>query len=125
MRDERGGIISGFLVKMIVVLSLFAVVAFEAGAIIVARVQIDGIAANAAQEAASEYGRAPDISAAKRAAARICTESGAELVRMSISRDGSILSVTARKVAKTFIVQHVGKFAKWRVAEATHEAAVH
>jgi hypothetical protein len=123
--NERGGIISGFLVKLVIVLGLFAFVAFEFGAIVVAKVQVDGIAVNAAQEAASQYGKDQNLNHAKAAAKQIATESGAELVSLVVSPDGALVTVTIRKIAHTFILQHIKKFASWRVATSTHQAGVH
>lgn len=123
--NQRGGIITGFFFKMLIFAVLFSVVAFEAGAIIVARVQIDGIAINAAQEAASQYGKDQNRDHAVQAAEQICKDSGAQLVSLTVSSDGAVVTVTARKIANTFIIQHIGALAKWRLATSTHEAGVH
>lgn len=123
--NERGGIITGFFLKLVVGLALLGIVLFEAGAVIAAKVQVDGVAVTAAQDAAAQYGKDQNIDSARAVAAQDCTTSGATLVSIDVSSDGGIVTVTVRKIAKTFLIQHIGPLARWRIATATQQAGVH
>ena len=57
LRDERGGIVGGWLFKVVVLLAVVGLCIFESGSIILAKVTVDRTAIEAAQEAGLEYGR--------------------------------------------------------------------
>jgi hypothetical protein len=119
MRDERGGIITGWLLKLVVSLAIVGVVLFEAGAVIVARVNVDSIASDAAGEAALEYAKAPNATQAEKVARDFVERRDATLVAFSVSPDGKVITLTVEKIAKTLIIQRFAATRKWTVARST------
>lgn len=125
MRDETGQIVLGWLLKLVVGLTIFGVILFEAGAVIAATVQADGIAADAAREAALEYGRRPDAEGAEEAAREFIGKNiDARLIAFSIGEDGKTVTVTVEKKAKTIFVQRIGRLRRYSRARATETAPV-
>lgn len=124
MRSARGDIILGWLFKVVAFLALLGVPVFEAGAIVVARVQVDGIAANAADDAALEFGSSGSTAKAQSAAERIARVSGAEIVAFTVYREQDIVRVRVRKVARTFFLQRIAATRKYTVATSTHDGTI-
>lgn len=119
----RGGIITGFLLRMVIVFALLGIAVYEAGAIIVAKVAVDGVSMDAAREAALEYGDSSgSTSKAKRACERLARTSGAECVRVRV--DDGVVRVRVRKDASTLIVHRIGALRPHTEAEAEHAARI-
>jgi hypothetical protein len=116
--DERGGIIGGFLIKIVILFAILGLCLFEAGSIIVARVAVDGISIDAAKEAAISYGDEGSTTKAKRACEDLAERAGAECVSVKI-RDGFVY-VRVRKDASTLVVHSIGPLKKFTVAVAEH-----
>lgn len=122
--NDDGGIILGWLFKLLVGLAIFAVVAFEAGSVIIVRVQVDGIAADAANEAGGEYASSRSPDRAEQVAAAVAARGDASIVAFDVSSDGRTVSVTVEKRAKTLIIHRIASLRRFLVARATHEAPV-
>lgn len=122
--DERGGIVTGWIFKLLLSLALVGVIAFEFGAVIIARVTVDGVASEAAGEAALVYGRGQNVEAAE-AAAREYTESrGATMTGFTIENDGRAVTVSVEKRARTLLLHRVGTTKSWTVARTTRRRPV-
>ena len=122
--DERGGIVTGWLVKLVVSLALVGVLAFEAGAVIVARVTVDTVAGDAAGEAALVYGRSADLDEARAVASEYVSTHGGTLVDFRVGEDGRAVFVTVSKNAKTLFLHRIGATDSWAVARSTRRRGV-
>ena len=125
MKSERGGIVLGWFFKIAVLLAILAVVSFEAGAIIVAKVTADRVAIDAASEAGQVYSSTGSLSKAREAAVQIADKDGAVVIHCDLIGDGKYVSVTITKKASTFLVQHIGFLKRFSSAESTHSGVVH
>ena len=122
--SERGGIITGWLVKLVVSLALVGVVAFEAGAILVARVGVESTALDAAGEAADELKRTGDEKAAEAAARALVEKEGAQLEAFAVVENGGAVVVTVSKEASTLLVDRIGFIEDWAIARSTRRHGV-
>jgi hypothetical protein len=122
-RDERG-IIIGWFVKILLSLAILAVTVFEAGAIIVATVGVDGTADVAAREAALEYGRSKNEPAARKIAEDTARRGDAVLTSFKITAGGHSIIVVLSRTAKTKIAQHIGPLKKFTTPTATSESPI-
>lgn len=121
---QRGGIITGWLLRLVIGLVLLGVVVFEIGAVVIARVGVDGTAQTAAREAALIYGGSRSVEAAQAEAAQKAKEGGATLAEFSISQDGTQVTVTLERKAKTFIIHKIGALKKYATVRASDTATV-
>ena len=125
MKDARGGIVLGWLFKIIVMLAILAIVSFETGAIIVAKVTADRVAIDAASEAGQVYSSTGSLSKAREAAVQIAAKDDAQVIHCDLIGDGKYISVTIHKKASTFLVQHIGFLKRFASADSTHSGPVH
>ncbi len=124
MTSERGGIITGWLLKLVLSLAIFGLVAFEAGAIVVAKVTIEDIAGDAVAAAAQEYRSSQNQDAAEKAASEVAESKGAVLEAFSVVENGKAVVVTLSKPAKTLFVHRIGVTDGWAVARSTRRRGV-
>lgn len=124
MTSERGGIITGWLLKLVLSLAIFGLVAFEAGAIVVAKVTIEDIAGDAVAAAAQEYRSSQNQDAAEKAAREVAESKGAVLEAFSVVENGKAVVVTLSKPAKTLFVHRIGVTDGWAVARSTRRRGV-
>lgn len=123
-RAENGGIVTSWLLRLLIILALFGIAVFEAGSILIARVQVDGIAIDAAAEAGSEYARFHSEPSAEQAAKDVARRSDARVVDFRISADGREVVVTVEKRAKTIFVHKIEALRRWTLARSTHSAPI-
>jgi len=121
---ERGDIVIGWLLKLVISLAIVGLVAFEGGAIVVARVQADGTANDVANEAAIVYARGANAEAAEKAAEAEAAHAGVTLVRFDVAPDGRSISVTVEKDAKTLVLQRISATRSWTEARSTRRRDV-
>ena len=121
---ERGDIVIGWLVKLVVSLAIVGLVAFEGGAIVVARVQADGTANDVANEAAIVYARGANADAAEKAARAEAERAGVTFISFSVVDDGRAVAVTVEKKAKTLILHRIGSTRSWTEARSTRKRGV-
>lgn len=124
MSSERGGIVTGWLIKLVVSLAIFGLVAFEAGAVVVAKVTIETVARDAAGEAADVFRREADGDAAREAARGVAEKNGAVLESFEVVENGEALLVTVSKRAKTIFLHRIGFTEDWAVARSTRRRGV-
>ena len=124
VRDERGDIVLRWLFRLVLMLAVFGFFAFEAGAVIVARVTVESVADDTANEAAGSYAHSHDPDAAEQAARDFAQRNNATLVAFSVSDGGKAVSVTVTKRAKTIILHKFGPTKSWTIATATREKGV-
>jgi hypothetical protein len=124
VKSARGGIVLGWIFKIIVLLAILGVASFETGAIIVSKVTADRVAIDAAQEAGSVYAGSRDIDKAKDAAKQIAAKDGVTVLDVHLIAEGRYIQVTVSKKASTFLVQHVGFLKRFAAAKSTHVGVV-
>lgn len=123
MRDEHGGIITGFLLRMVILFALLGVTIYEAGAVIVSKVAVEGIANDAAREAAVRYDQTSgSTNKAKRECERLAARADAECVSLKI-QDGFVRT-TVRKEASTLIIHRIAGLSRHTVAEGSGLAKI-
>lgn len=124
MKGERGGIVLGWIFKIIVLLAVLALVSFETGAIIVSKVTADRVAIDASQEAGQVLASSHDQSKARDASKAVAAKDGATVTGFKVIDGGKFVEVTVRKKASTFLVQHIGFLKRFATADATHDGLV-
>ncbi|MFA5890588.1 MAG: hypothetical protein WDA27_06520 [Actinomycetota bacterium] len=112
------------LTRIVLLLIVIAAFVFEGGAVVVARVQADRLAIDAADEAGGVYARSGSTAKAEVAARDIVELGGGELANFSVSRSQLTVKVTVRKQARTFVIHRIGALRKFSVAEVTHQGEV-
>jgi hypothetical protein len=126
MRSERGGIVTGWLFRIVFGLALTGVALFEAGSVIFSTVQADNAARTAAQEAVATYARAHDVEAARADADREAAREGAVVVSFSADSEGvggqSRVTVVVERPAKTLIINHIGPLKRFTHPRASSTA---
>lgn len=121
---ERGGIVTGWLLKLVLSLAIVGVVAFEAGAIVVAKVTIESVTGDVLSEAAEVYGPAHDAEQAEKAARAVAEQNDAVLERFEITENGAAIVVTVQKKAKTLLLHRLSFAKDWAVASSTRRRGV-
>ena len=108
MQAERGGIVTGWLLKLVIWLAVAGFLLFEVGAMVVASVAADNAARAAATEAVDTYAHGHDFDAAQKAAITKAGEEGAEMVSFTADANGaggqSRAVVVVRRHAKTLFL---------------------
>ena len=116
---ERGGIVIGWLVRLIVTLAIVALAVFEAGAIIIAHVQSDTAATDVSEEAALAYAHSHDADQARAAADAKAKDEGAIVTAFSVDTTGKAVTVTVEKDARTIILRHLSFARRWGDVKTT------
>jgi hypothetical protein len=116
MRDERGGIITGWIFRLLIAFAIGGLALFETGAVIVNLVSTDSLASKVADAAAESYARDGSTTKARQACERRAEEAGAECIDVTVRR--STLSARVRKTASTLVVDKIGPLEKYATAEA-------
>lgn len=124
MRSETGGIVLGWLFKLIVSLAVVGVCAFEAGAVVVARVNVDTVASEAAGEAAATFQVNHNARDAERTASDYAKSKGATFESFTVSDDERAVFVTVSKRASTLFLHRIGPTKSWAVARTTRRRGV-
>ena len=112
IHDERGGIITGSLVRYALVLVILGLVLIEGGSIIFTMIRLQNAADAAALVAADQWQATGNIRTARRAArAELDTKGQDEATITSIEADGSPtyeLRLTTQREAPTILVRRIG-----------------
>src|SRR2546422_6602475 len=118
LKGERGGLI----MKVAIFLVFLALCGWEAGSILVARVQADRTAVRASEEAAAEYANSQSTTKARDAAELVVKDDGGELLQFEVNRTAGTVRVTIRRRARTIIIQRIGALKKHGVVVVTHDS---
>lgn len=103
--DERGDIISSWLVQLLVVMAFVGLVGYELLSIALTALTLDGDAEQVADAAASVYERAEDADATRAAADEEADSRGAEVLDIVVEED--VVYVTVSKHAPTVLVHRI------------------
>ena len=120
LEDERG-IMGLGVFRLVLLLALFAVVGYEAGAVAFARVQADEVAQTAAGEAAAAWRDERTLQAVVARAIEVIEERdpNARLVETSVTVRADRVSLTVVKKARTYLIQHIGFLEGFQIARGT------
>ncbi|MBW3658052.1 MAG: hypothetical protein KY457_05400 [Actinobacteria bacterium] len=103
--SEEGGIVTGWLFQLVLVMAVVGVLGHEAISIGVTSVNLEDDARDVAVAAREAYGRG-DLTAAEEAAAGAADRLGVELLGLEVDDDTLVAEVT--KQADTFFVHRIG-----------------
>lgn len=105
MLDERGDIISSWLVQLLLVMSLVGLVGYEMLSIAITTLTLDGDAEQVADAAADAYERGQDTESAREAAAEEAARRGTEVLDLVV--EGDVVLVTVSKETPTVLVHRI------------------
>lgn len=106
--------IAGWLVKIVLVIALLGFAALELGSPLWTRAQLDGVAHDAADEAARVIASSNDFDQANAAAAEIADQHGATLVEVSRTGPQSRgVRVTVFREARSYLLDRFGPTKDW------------
>lgn len=113
------GQISNWLVKLVVFIGIAGMLIIESGGVLVAKGSVADTGEGAASEAAFAV-KTRGVQGDPESVARSFVESkGCEFVSITYDEAAKTVSVTVRRVAKTYIIQHIGPLKKYKVATYT------
>jgi hypothetical protein len=121
LQGDRGDIVLGWLTKLVVVLGVLGLVAFDGISLAQARFQAADRATTAASAAADDYKSNHDVQKAYNAA--FATVSGGDTIEtktFSVRPDGAV-TLRLHHQATTLILRHIGPLKKWADAVETGE----
>jgi hypothetical protein len=123
LRRDEGGIVVGWLLKLVVVTTLVAIVAFDAGSVGVARLNAADDANSAASAAAQVWQQTHNLSSANDAAVSALTNPKETLVPRSlrIDPDGTV-HLEIRREARTLVMYRVGPLKRYTFTIAKGES---
>lgn len=100
--------ISGWLIKLIIVIGLIGFLVVEVGSPIIVHAQVDGSAHDAADNAATEFRSSSNVDAARQRCDQVATDAKAKIIHCDPDQnDPSIWHVTLEKEARSVL------FKKW------------
>lgn len=105
MRDERGDIISSWLVQLLVLMAVIGLVGYEFLSIAITSLTLDGDAEQVADVASDEYERSEDLDRALEEATAEAERRGTEVSDLHLEDDW--VSVTVVKDAPTLVVHRI------------------
>jgi hypothetical protein len=115
--QQEGGIVTGWLFRIVLLLAVAAFLVFEIGAMAVNSIVAEDAARDIARGAATTYRGGGDIDAAADAGVAAARERGVRFVEIRV--DGDILSVTVESTASTLVAHEIGALESFVVREAT------
>jgi hypothetical protein len=119
-RDERG-IVGSWFVKVAVWFAIIGLVLFDAAAVVVNFIGLDGAAEDITVTLASAVnsGELRTLEELEFRADAMATEAGARLTKIDVDEDGNI-SLVMKREAKTILVRRISFISKW--GKSTGEA---
>jgi hypothetical protein len=122
LRSDRGDIVLGWLTRLVAVLGVFGLLAFDGVALVQSRFQADDRATTAASAAATAYASTHDAQQAFDAAyATVVDGDTIETGTFAVAADGSV-SLRLHHEAVTMLLQRVAPLRKYADAVGTGTA---
>lgn len=109
--------ITGWLVKVVVAIVLVGFLAVELGSPVVARAQLDGVANDAADNAALELMSSGDAARARAAAEEIVVDKDATLKDFTVNAQGQVV-LTVEREARSLLLK------KWSTTKGWYDVEV-
>lgn len=126
MRDERGDMISSWLIQLALVMAVLGFLAYEGLSMVVTAVSLDGDAERIAEVAADVMQRSRQNTAdpddAEDAARAEAAEREVEIVELEIDEDESLIILTVTKEAPTLVSQYIPGLRDWTTPSATRRS---
>lgn len=108
--------VSGWVVRLVLSLAVVGLLLFEAGSPLITRVQLDGIAAEAARQANREFDKSGSTTSARKAAEEEAQASGAALAAFAVDENSAAVTIT--RVAPSVI------FGRWDKTKGYYNVSV-
>jgi hypothetical protein len=119
---DRGDIVLGWLTRLVAVLAVLGLVAFDGIAVAQAHFQAADRATTAANAAADTYRTSHSVQAAYNAAAATLTgDDTIETKTFTVATDGTV-TLRLHHIAKTLLLHRIGPIKDWTDAVETGEA---
>lgn len=120
---DESGIIVDWLIKLIVVIGVFGIVAVEAVAVLIARYNaVEGASAAVTQAALGL--RTNEMAGDPRALANAAAEQrGCKLISLHRNLETKMVFVTVEREARTFFIQDLGPLQRFTRVRATEDAS--
>ena len=106
--DETGGIITDWLLQVVIFLAIVGLVGFEAITIAVTSVNLQDDAQDVARTAARTYKSARRLPPAREAAEELAEQR--EVTLVDVTEEDGVVTVTIIKQADTLVVHNIGLF---------------
>lgn len=104
--DQQGGIVTGWLMQLVVIMAIVALLGYEAITVAMTTITLDDAARDVAAEARDAYRSGSELRRAQEAGAAAAEEHDVELV--SIEVDDQDLYATVRDEASTLFIHRIG-----------------
>jgi hypothetical protein len=117
-------VITGWLVKIVVVIALLGVAAVELGSPLWTRAQLDGLAHDAADEAARVYEKTANGQAAREAAEDLAKDDDAVVTEYSGPDNQGVVHVTVFRRAKSYVLHKFGPTKDWYTVSVKATASI-
>jgi hypothetical protein len=116
-------VITGWLVKIVIVVGLLGVGVLEAGSPLITRAQVDGAAHDAADDAATEYFQGHSPETAQAVAESVAAKEGAKLESFQIDEATRTVTVKLVKEARSLVLKKFKQTKSWYVIRVTASSA--
>jgi hypothetical protein len=103
---QEGGIVTGWLLRLVAAMAVLALVVFEIGAVVVASVDADSAASEVARAATVAYRSSGSLVEAEASGQAVADGRSVELVRLD--EDGAALVVEVERAAGTLVLHRFG-----------------
>jgi hypothetical protein len=117
--SDRGGIVLGWLTKLVVVVSLVGLVGFDLVSLGTARLQAEDHAQTAARAAVEAYAGPQDLQLAYDAALAEVVTDGDTIDAPTFTITGGQVTLTLRRTAPTLLVRHVAALSGYADVQRT------
>jgi hypothetical protein len=111
--------ITGWLVKIVVVIALVGVLGIEAGSPVITRAQVDGAAHDAADDAAADYFQRHNPESARAIAQTIADKEGTVLEDFQIEPTQGVVTVKLFKQARSVLLKKFSQTRSWTEVRVT------
>jgi len=121
-RDQGGGIVTGWLLRLVATMAVLAVVVFEIGAVVVASVDADDAAGEVARAATVAYRSTGSLVEAETSGQAVADERSVQL--RSLEEDGTALVVVVERSAGTLLLHRFGPTEDLATRSATRRVEI-
>ncbi len=121
-RDQRGAVVSGFVVRAVFIFILLVLVVEEAGQVVLTQIRASNAAGAAAQAAADDYHGVKNGNHAQAVAVATLADQDpkAKMLAFSIDDEGTV-TVTVSEKAPTLFLQYLPYLKQYQVQHATEK----
>jgi hypothetical protein len=116
-------VITGWLVKIVIVVALLGVGVLEAGSPLITRAQVDGAAHDAADDAAAEFFQSRSVDNAHDVAEHVAAKDGAKLESFDLDPATGTVTVKLVKEARSIVLKKFKQTKNWYVIRVTASSA--